>query len=153
MRYVDFDGRKVIPSKIVCVGMNYVEHIEELAHEVRLRPVPGSEALLLGTTPEVVELRHQPQVSVVELVELLLQRALPGFLHTLLGFPGGLERGGPGRHVARAVGSPVTLGGDVLRHIPILRYGIRHRLLLVSVAGPAAMPSARPPYKIPPGIS
>ena len=34
MKRVRFEGREIIPSKIVCVGRNYVEHIEELGNEV-----------------------------------------------------------------------------------------------------------------------
>ncbi len=28
--FADFNGRKLFPSKIICVGMNYAEHIKEL---------------------------------------------------------------------------------------------------------------------------
>ena len=34
MKTVLFDGKKVSPSKVVCVGRNYVEHIKELNNEV-----------------------------------------------------------------------------------------------------------------------
>ncbi len=34
MHSVSVDGREVIPSKIVCVGRNYVAHIAELGNEV-----------------------------------------------------------------------------------------------------------------------
>jgi len=34
MKHVRFDGRSVTPSKIVCIGRNYVEHIEELGNEI-----------------------------------------------------------------------------------------------------------------------
>lgn len=34
MRTVNFDGATVTPSKILCVGRNYVAHIEELGNEV-----------------------------------------------------------------------------------------------------------------------
>ena len=34
MKTVDFNGREIIPSKIVCIGRNYVEHIKELGNEV-----------------------------------------------------------------------------------------------------------------------
>ena len=34
MNQITFDGRSVTPSKIVCIGRNYVEHIEELGNEV-----------------------------------------------------------------------------------------------------------------------
>ena len=34
MKTVSVDGISVIPSKVVCVGRNYVEHIKELNNEV-----------------------------------------------------------------------------------------------------------------------
>jgi len=34
MKYIKLDGNNVYPSKIVCVGRNYVEHIVELNNEV-----------------------------------------------------------------------------------------------------------------------
>ena len=34
MNMVTFDGRPVTPSKVVCIGRNYVEHIEELGNEI-----------------------------------------------------------------------------------------------------------------------
>jgi 2-keto-4-pentenoate hydratase/2-oxohepta-3-ene-1,7-dioic acid hydratase in catechol pathway len=39
MKPVKFDGRNVYPSKIVCIGRNYVEHIEELNNEIPKEPV------------------------------------------------------------------------------------------------------------------
>ena len=39
MNYVDFNGEQVCPSKVVCVGRNYVEHIEELNNELPDEPV------------------------------------------------------------------------------------------------------------------
>ena len=34
MNAVSFNGRQLLPSKIVCIGRNYVEHIEELGNEI-----------------------------------------------------------------------------------------------------------------------
>jgi 2-keto-4-pentenoate hydratase/2-oxohepta-3-ene-1,7-dioic acid hydratase in catechol pathway len=34
LKKVKFENKEVIPSKVVCVGRNYVEHIEELNNEV-----------------------------------------------------------------------------------------------------------------------
>jgi len=34
MKTVNFDGKKIIPSKIICIGRNYVDHIAELGNEV-----------------------------------------------------------------------------------------------------------------------
>jgi len=33
MRTIQYDNRNIIPSKVVCVGRNYVEHIKELNNE------------------------------------------------------------------------------------------------------------------------
>lgn len=34
MNYINYNNEKVIPSKIVCVGRNYVDHIKELDNEI-----------------------------------------------------------------------------------------------------------------------
>jgi len=34
MQFVKLNGKEIIPSKIVYVGRNYVEHIEELNNNV-----------------------------------------------------------------------------------------------------------------------
>lgn len=34
MRSIEVDGKAVTPSKVVCIGRNYVEHIAELGNEV-----------------------------------------------------------------------------------------------------------------------
>jgi len=39
MNSIKFDGKDVYPSKIVCIGRNYVDHIEELHNEVPKQPV------------------------------------------------------------------------------------------------------------------
>ena len=39
MNSIKFDGKDVYPSKIVCIGRNYVGHIEELNNEVPKQPV------------------------------------------------------------------------------------------------------------------
>ena len=39
MQFVKLNGKEIIPSKIVCVGRNYVEHIEELNNEIPTEPV------------------------------------------------------------------------------------------------------------------
>ncbi len=39
MNSIIFDGKAMYPSKIVCIGRNYVEHIEELHNEVPEQPV------------------------------------------------------------------------------------------------------------------
>jgi len=34
MKTVNFNNREITPSKIVCIGRNYVQHIEELGNEI-----------------------------------------------------------------------------------------------------------------------
>lgn len=39
MKYVRLDGNEIYPSKIVCIGRNYVDHIKELGNEIPTEPV------------------------------------------------------------------------------------------------------------------
>ncbi|MCP4996218.1 MAG: fumarylacetoacetate hydrolase family protein [Gammaproteobacteria bacterium] len=39
MNSIRLDGKEIHPSKIVCIGRNYVDHIEELNNEVPTEPV------------------------------------------------------------------------------------------------------------------
>ena len=39
MNAVYFDGQAITPSKVVCIGRNYVEHIAELGNDVPTEPV------------------------------------------------------------------------------------------------------------------
>ena len=39
MKTVTLDGNEITPSKIVCIGRNYVEHIQELGNELPTEPV------------------------------------------------------------------------------------------------------------------
>lgn len=39
MKFIRLDGNKVYPSKIVCIGRNYVDHIMELGNEIPKEPV------------------------------------------------------------------------------------------------------------------
>jgi len=39
MNYVDFEGKPVSPSKVVCIGRNYAAHVEELNNELPTEPV------------------------------------------------------------------------------------------------------------------
>jgi 2-keto-4-pentenoate hydratase/2-oxohepta-3-ene-1,7-dioic acid hydratase in catechol pathway len=34
MKTVNFNGKKITPSKVICIGRNYVDHIAELGNEV-----------------------------------------------------------------------------------------------------------------------
>ena len=39
MKFISLDGKDIYPTKIVCVGRNYVAHIAELQNEVPAEPV------------------------------------------------------------------------------------------------------------------
>ena len=39
MKSVSLDGNKIVPSKIICIGRNYVDHIRELGNEIPKEPV------------------------------------------------------------------------------------------------------------------
>lgn len=39
MKSIKFNGKEIQPSKVVCVGRNYVEHIKELNNEMPTEPV------------------------------------------------------------------------------------------------------------------
>lgn len=39
MKSVKFDGKEIFPSKIICIGRNYVGHIKELGNEIPKEPV------------------------------------------------------------------------------------------------------------------
>ena len=39
MKTINLDGKAIFPSKIVCIGRNYVDHIKELGNEMPSEPV------------------------------------------------------------------------------------------------------------------
>ncbi len=39
MKFIKLDGKDIFPSKIVCIGRNYVDHIKELGNEIPKEPV------------------------------------------------------------------------------------------------------------------
>jgi 2-keto-4-pentenoate hydratase/2-oxohepta-3-ene-1,7-dioic acid hydratase in catechol pathway len=63
----------VTPSKIVCVGRNYVDHAKELAHDVPTKPLifmkPPSSLLAPGGTvyypPDVTRLDYEGEIGIV----------------------------------------------------------------------------------------
>ena len=92
MKTVIVDGKRVAPSKVVCVGRNYVEHIEELNNEmptsmvIFMKPNSAlSETLVSGKNPlhyegEISFLIKQGRVSAVgfglDLTNRMLQNEL-----------------------------------------------------------------------------
>jgi len=39
MKPIKLDGQEIYPSKVVCIGRNYVDHIKELGNELPTQPV------------------------------------------------------------------------------------------------------------------
>ena len=39
MKSINMEGNEVFPSKIICIGRNYVDHIKELGNEIPEEPV------------------------------------------------------------------------------------------------------------------
>lgn len=56
MNKVKIDGQNVIPSKVVCIGRNYVEHIKELNNEV-----PTSMVLFMKPNSAITDTLHAPE--------------------------------------------------------------------------------------------
>ena len=67
MRTVIVDGARVAPSKVVCVGRNYVEHIKELNNEVPTSMVlfmkPNSALSSELITGEQTPLHYEGEIS------------------------------------------------------------------------------------------
>lgn len=57
MKYIQLDGNHIGPSKIVCIGRNYVDHIQELDNEMPEEPVifmkPNS-----AISNEIISIEH-----------------------------------------------------------------------------------------------
>jgi len=67
MKTVTLDGRSVVPSKIVCVGRNYVEHIKELNNEIPTAMVifmkPNSSVSSELVTGKQTPLHYEGEIS------------------------------------------------------------------------------------------
>ena len=50
MKSVIFNGKKITPSKVICVGRNYVNHIKELGNEI-----PGEMVLFIKPNSSISE--------------------------------------------------------------------------------------------------
>jgi len=67
MKSVSWDGRAVTPSKIVCIGRNYTDHIKELENQISQEPVifikPNSAISdkVLSSTTEI--LHYEAEIS------------------------------------------------------------------------------------------
>lgn len=60
MKPINLEGKDVFPSKIVCIGRNYVDHIKELGNEVPTEPV-----IFLKPNSAISETIHSNEVEPV----------------------------------------------------------------------------------------
>ena len=64
---ISFEGNEVSPSKIACVGRNYVDHINELGNEIPSEPVifikPNSSIANDIYTHETDEIHYEGEIS------------------------------------------------------------------------------------------
>jgi len=69
MKSVNLDGEDVLPSKIVCIGRNYVGHIRELGNETPKQPVifikPNSAISTEIKTSETDEIHFEGELSIL----------------------------------------------------------------------------------------
>ena len=69
MKSVKLDGNTVYPSKIVCIGRNYVDHIKELGNEIPKEPVifikPNSAISNQIHSSEIDEIHFEGEISIL----------------------------------------------------------------------------------------
>jgi 2-keto-4-pentenoate hydratase/2-oxohepta-3-ene-1,7-dioic acid hydratase in catechol pathway len=69
MKPVKWDGEDVFPSKIVCIGRNYVDHIKELGNEIPKEPVifikPNSAISTDIHAGEPDEIHYEAEISIL----------------------------------------------------------------------------------------
>lgn len=69
MQSINLEGNKLYPSKIVCIGQNYVEHIRELGNEIPNQPViflkPNSAIASEVKTHAHDVIHHEAEISFV----------------------------------------------------------------------------------------
>ena len=69
MKYVKLDGKEVSPSKIICIGRNYVGHIKELGNEIPKEPVifikPNSAISAEIYSGEPDEIHFEGEISIM----------------------------------------------------------------------------------------
>lgn len=66
MKPVKWGGKKVYPSKVICVGRNYVDHIRELGNEIPEEPViflkPNSAISSEIRSSETIEIHYEGEI-------------------------------------------------------------------------------------------
>ena len=69
MKSVKLYGKAVFPSKIVCIGRNYVDHIKELGNEIPKEPVvfikPNSAISVEIHSSELDEIHFEGEISIL----------------------------------------------------------------------------------------
>jgi 2-keto-4-pentenoate hydratase/2-oxohepta-3-ene-1,7-dioic acid hydratase in catechol pathway len=69
MKSVILDGKKVQPSKIICIGRNYVDHIRELGNEIPREPViflkPNSAVADEIRSSDVEEIHYEGELTLL----------------------------------------------------------------------------------------
>jgi 2-keto-4-pentenoate hydratase/2-oxohepta-3-ene-1,7-dioic acid hydratase in catechol pathway len=69
MKSVSLDGKEIFPSKIICIGRNYVGHIKELGNEIPKEPViflkPNSAISTDIHSNESDEIHFEGEISIV----------------------------------------------------------------------------------------
>lgn len=66
MNYVKLNGIEILPTKIVCIGRNYVEHIKELSNEMPTEPVvfikPNSSISTTVNSGKTEEIHYEGEI-------------------------------------------------------------------------------------------
>jgi len=69
MRSISLDGKEIFPSKIVCIGRNYVAHIKELGNEIPKEPViflkPNSAISSNIQSSKTEEIHFEGEISIM----------------------------------------------------------------------------------------
>lgn len=69
MKPIKWDGKDIYPSKIICIGRNYVDHIKELGNEVPKEPVifikPNSAISTEIHSSDSDEIHYEAEISFV----------------------------------------------------------------------------------------
>jgi len=69
MKPVSLEGKEIFPSKILCIGRNYVDHIKELGNEIPEEPVifikPNSSIAADINSGESDEIHFEGEISIL----------------------------------------------------------------------------------------
>lgn len=69
MKSINLEGQEIFPSKIICIGRNYVDHIKELGNEIPEEPVifikPNSSIAADIQSGESDEIHFEGEISIV----------------------------------------------------------------------------------------